>query len=161
MRRYPTPAGWLVALLFVPGLAQAGDAARDGLRRLEAQEQRMRLEDLRTGAHRRLEADRLRHIGDPISIERAHRRWRAEDRQRDFRRDRESEAIERAVDANEQIERATERLPGPRAAPPEATAAARDAFERERSDLENRQRLERLRRDPARLQGPGVRRYPP
>lgn len=153
-------AGMLVTLLLAPGVAPAGDPARDGLRRLQAHEQRMRLEDLRTGAQRRLESDRLRGLGDPVAIERARRRWRAEDRQLDDGRERETEAIERAVDVNEQIERAVERLPDPTVVSPDTAAATRDAFDRERADLETRQRIERLRRGAFPLQGPGVRRYP-
>lgn len=130
-----------------------GGAARQGIERLRAHEQRNRLEDLRRGVRRRLEADRLAPH-DPLARERLERRWRAEDRATDFRRDREREAIERSVETKERLESSAERLPGglPLARP---DAEDRAAFERERRAVEEREQLERLRRDARRRLGVG------
>jgi len=140
------------------GIPRPGSAAGDGLGRLRSYEQRNRLEDLRRDTQRRLEQTRLRD--DPVALDRARRRWRAEDRQTDFQRQRELDAIERGVDTRERIDRAAERLPEPSPAPPGQAAESREAFERKLADVEQRERLERLRRDTGPLTGPGVRRWP-
>lgn len=161
MSRSAALAAAILALaLASPGAAGAADPASGGLRRLQSYEQRTRLQDLSTGVRRRFEADRLRARGDPAALERARRRWRAEDRRLDFQRDREREAIERRVDAEERIERAAERLPGPGPARAPGSTASRAEFERKLADVERRERLERLRRDTAPLSGPGARRWP-
>jgi len=182
MKRRAALAGALLALALAPGAAHAvdplgpwpggvrspgpvrrpattrPDAASEGLGRLRSYEQRNRLEDLRRDSRRRLEQDRLRD--DPVALDRARRRWRAEDRQTDFQRQRELDAIERGVDTRERIDRAAERLPEPSPAPPGQAAESREAFERKLADVEQRERLERLRRDTGPLTGPGVRRWP-
>lgn len=136
----------------------SGAAAREGLGRLRTIEQRNRLEDLRTDTRRRLETDRIR-TQDPVARDRLDRRWRAEDRATDFRRDREREAVERSVDVNERLERSTDALPGGAPAPRTDGGEAREAFDRELGEIEARQRVEQLRRDAERSTrtGPGVR----
>lgn len=153
-------ASALLALATAPGTARAGDPARDGLRRLQTLEQRNRLEDLSRDVQRRQQDDRLRAIGDPAARQRTHERWRREDHSQDLLRARERESIGRRVDAEERLDRASERLPGP--APADATEAARSraAFDQALRDAEQREHLERLRRDAQIRSGPGARRWP-
>jgi len=150
----------LLALLATAGRARAGDPSRDALGRLRTYQQRTRLQDLQTDAQRRLES--LRAPGHPVARDRTERRWRTEDRQTDFQRDREREAIERRLDVEQRLERAAEPRSGP--APPPAAAAdaaaSRAAFDRELAEVEQRERLERMRRDAASRAGPGVQRWP-
>lgn len=138
------------------GGVTGGGAASQGLERLRSHQQQNRLEDLRRDTRRRLEADRL-PAHDPLARERLERRWRAEDRATDFRRDREREAIERSVEIQERLESSAERLPGggPLARPDDEDRAA---FEREARESEERERIERLRRDAQRRLevGPGA-----
>lgn len=142
------------------GTPRPGGAASGGLDRLRSYEQRNRLEDLRRDTGRRLEADRLRD--DPLAVDRARRRWRAEDRATDFQRRRDLEAIEHGVEVRERSDRAAERLLEPSPTPPGVSERSRAAFDRELRDVEQREQLERLRRDadPRTWVGPGARRWP-
>jgi len=155
------PLALALALIPPEAVAQPGRGARDATQRLRALDQRNRLEDLQTRTQRQREADRLRGTGDPSAVERARRRWHTEDRQIDLRRAREREAIERGADARTRIERSVEPLPGPPARPSLDAEAERRALERERADIERRERLDRLRRETWRPRpGPGVQRWP-
>lgn len=160
MKRARAVTALALSLALAPVLAHAGDPARDGLGRLRAQEQRNRLEDLSIDARRRLEAERLRATGTPPAQERTRRRWQGEDDRRDFRRDREREALRRRVDAEERLERA----PRPALAPGRGDAAEADAsraaFDRALREADEHSRLDRLRRDAWSRSGPGVRRWP-
>jgi hypothetical protein len=144
-RRLPRPA---------PGTRRARACER-----LRSLEQRNRLQDLSIDAQRRRQDDRLRAVGDPAARERTRQRWWREDRQTDFRREREREAIGRRVDAEERLERAQQRLPGSAPHAPAEAAASRAEFDRELREAEQRERLERLRRESTRT-GPGARRWP-
>jgi hypothetical protein len=141
------------------GAPRPGGAANQGLQDLRRYEQRNRLEDLRRDTRRHLEQGRLRD--DPLTLERTRRRWRAEDRETDFRRQRELDAIEHGVGVRERIDRAAERLPGP--GPAGSDEEARRAFDRKLDEVEQREQVERLGRDAQRRiwSGPGVRRGAP
>jgi hypothetical protein len=152
-------SAWL-AFATAPGIARAGDPARDGLRRLQTLEQRNRLEDLSRDVRRPQQEDRVRALGDPAARHRTHDRWRHEDRTRDVLRAREREAIGRRVDAEERLDRASERLPGAVPTDPADATRSRAAFDQELRDAEQRERLERMRRDAPLPPGPGVRRWP-
>lgn len=161
MSRRALVAALLALLAIAPARAQAGDPARDALGRLRAHEQRTRLQDLQTGSHRQLESLHLHTPGHPVAREPAlERRWRAEYRQSDFRRDREREAIERRLDVEERLDRAARSTAGPSSTAPSDATASRDAFDRELADVTERERIERLRRDTLSRTGPGIRRWP-
>ena len=153
-------AGALLLVATAPPAADAGDPAREGLQRLRSLEQRNRLQDLSIDAQRQRQDGRLRGVGDPLDRERTQRRWWREDRQTDFRREREREAIERRVDAEERLERAGQRLPGASTSPPAEAAASRAELDRELREAEQRARLERLLRQEPTRTGPGIRRWP-
>jgi hypothetical protein len=159
--RGPAVVALVLWLALAPGLAWAGDAARDGLGHLRAQERRNRLEDLGIGAGRRLEADRSRVTDTPAGREQARRRWQAGEDRTDFRRDRDREAVRRRTDAEERLEQAGR--PGDPPTAPEPAAAigsSRIAFESALRHAAERERLERLRRDAWSRSGPGLRRWP-
>lgn len=131
-----------------PTPARPGDAAHQGLDRLRAQDQKNRLEDLRTGTQRQREADLLRN--DPLALERARQRWRAQDRQTELQRERERQAIEQRVRTEEHLESTGQ--PSVAAPPTES----REEFDRELRDQRERERIESLRRGVGPSRGPGV-----
>lgn len=154
MTRRGLRAGLACAVLAVtlPSVAFAGDAAREGLQRLRSWEQRTRLQDLSIDARRQQQDRRIRPIGDPAAGSRVRERWRREDRQTDFQRAREREAIERRFDAERRLERAAQTSRAPAADP-----AAEGRLDRALREADQRARLHRLSRDAARS-GPGA--YP-